>query len=239
MNSGKRINVLPIDAAYIAITGNIACGKSNLARHISNFWKFNFYKEPLDHDVLSRYYADMATYGFDTQEHFILSRAERLKKIDVIGGYSVTDFAFGVDSQVYALFLKQKKLLTRKQHTRLVELEEGIGRVLPSPDLLIYLRTGVETLKDRIRTRDRDVEQDLLTPERKDYLPGLEKNHERMFKNHEGKKAIIQTDELALVPDFNRGSPRPTNLEETLSFINECLHREYSGTPFMFVKSYG
>ncbi|MFH1073275.1 MAG: deoxynucleoside kinase [Nanoarchaeota archaeon] len=228
--------------AYIAITGNIASGKTTLARDLENRWKYEFFKEEVDPRILDPFYKDRKTYGKQTQVHFITTRSEDLEKIlfflrlaknNGSPYYAVTDSVFGVDSQVYAKNLLQEENLTSEEYAETVEFENSHTRHIPDHDLLIYLRTSVSVLKQRIIARGRPNEQELALPEN-DYLDKLNVLHEESFTQYKGKKAVITTDNLALVPDFNRGNPKPTSIDDILNFILSCLKSEDDKGIFMF-----
>jgi len=228
--------------AYIAITGNIASGKTTLAKDLENRWKFNFFHEKVDPEVLDLFYTDRKAYGKQTQVTFITTRSGDVEKILLLNKhakrkgveyYAVTDFVYRVDSQVYAKNLLQEENLTPEEYAEVIHLEEShIGYTL-APDLLIYLRTSIDVLKQRIIARGRQNEQGLVLPGN-DYLDMLNALHEESFARYQGKKAVITTDSLALVPDFNFGNPKPTSIDEILGNILTWLKSDDDTCVFTF-----
>ncbi|MBU1975659.1 MAG: deoxynucleoside kinase [Nanoarchaeota archaeon] len=221
---------MDVKNAYVAVTGNTACGKSNMARLLVGKWGFAHYEERVDKDVLGKFYTDMKSIAIETEVFFITTRAEVLLKLKIMKGLSVTDFAFGVDSKVYALNLLNEGKLAREQYQKILAAENALRPLMPKPDLLIYLRANIDVVQERIKIRGRPEEDSMLTPEGAKYMTGLEQLHEKMFEEHDGPKAIIHTDKLLLV----KKEGEKDQIDETLEFIEDCLHKKYEGEAFEF-----
>jgi deoxyadenosine/deoxycytidine kinase len=220
-----------LDNVYIAFTGNIASGKSNLARCMAAKYNFRISPERVDPEILQRYYSDRKKHGFPTQQFFMLTRAQELSKAGIVKGQWVSDFFYGVDSTVYAKNLLREGSIDEVQYAELVSYEQFLGQALPKPDLLVYLRATVDTLQERIRVRGIKEEEGLLNPTGREYLEQLDTLHEAAYNAHIGKRVAITTDELLLVPDFNRGNPRNTHIDMVLEYVVEELLRPQREIP--------
>ncbi|HRS40250.1 MAG TPA: deoxynucleoside kinase, partial [Bacteroidia bacterium] len=71
---------------------------------------------------------------------------------------------------------------------------------LPKPDLLVYLHKDVPKLKENIRNRGRDYEQNIQD----DYLGNLEKGYWDFFKQQDGMRIVVlDTNEVDFVRNMN------------------------------------
>jgi deoxyadenosine/deoxycytidine kinase len=86
---------------------------------------------------------------------------------------------------------------------------------IPSPDLLIYLRSSVPNLVEQIQKRGRDYENSI----RIDYLSRLNERYEAWISSYtHGKLLIIEVDNL----DFQQN-------KEDLGFIIDKIDAEING----------
>jgi len=71
--------------------------------------------------------------------------------------------------------------------------------MLSPPDLMIYLRCPVRTLKERIRLRGRRMEREISTP----YLSRLNKLYEEWFQQYRMSPVLVlATDKLDYLTDL-------------------------------------
>jgi deoxyadenosine/deoxycytidine kinase len=82
------------------------------------------------------------------------------------------------------------------------------------PDLLIYLKSGIEHLVANIQKRGRDYEQGMSI----EYLDGLNRHYEKWIGAYEGRLLVIETDDL----DFK-------NRPEDFSLITDKIDAELFG----------
>jgi deoxyadenosine/deoxycytidine kinase len=79
------------------------------------------------------------------------------------------------------------------------DLYQAILRAIKPPDLMIYLRCSMRTLRKRIRLRGRAMEQDVPLS----YLKRLERLYERWIASYEMSDVLIlETDRLDYVSDL-------------------------------------
>jgi deoxyadenosine/deoxycytidine kinase len=97
----------------------------------------------------------------------------------------------------------------------------SLTRVVPGPDLMIYLRAGIPTLVDRIRGRNRSIESNVQV----EYLQGLEDRYERWMASYDASDVlIIDTDNI----DIHDGDQR----EMLLALIEERVAGRSARAPF-------
>ena len=83
------------------------------------------------------------------------------------------------DAEIFAQNLFVQGHLNPRDYQTYRELYETTSRLLPPPDLVVYLRASVPTLMKRISSRGRDYER-TITP---DYLEGLNNLYEQWIEN--------------------------------------------------------
>jgi deoxyadenosine/deoxycytidine kinase len=76
---------------------------------------------------------------------------------------------------------------------------QGILRAIQPPDLLIYLRCSIRTLRQRIRLRGRSMEQNIPLA----YLKRLDRLYERWIDRYElSDVLVLDSDRLDFVSDL-------------------------------------
>ncbi len=181
---------------YIAIEGVIGVGKTTLARLMRDPFQAELLLEVFEENpFLSDFYADRERYAFQTQIFFLLSRYRQ--QHHVIGptlahSHLISDYTFAKDRLFAHLNLAGDEL----------EMYERVHNVLaekiPTPDLVVYLRAEVDTLMDRIATRDRPYERAMS----RDYIANLRLAYEQFFADyHDAPVLAIDTDDLNWVSD--------------------------------------
>ena len=100
-----------------------------------------------------------------------------------------------------------------RDYQNYIEVYNVVTSPLQAPDLMIYLRKSLPRLKEQIRKRGRDYEQDM--PE--DYLANLNRYYDDWIGNYNiGKKLVIESDALDFVAN-------PRDFEEICSLVMGCL----------------
>jgi deoxyadenosine/deoxycytidine kinase len=94
------------------------------------------------------------------------------------------------DAEIFAPNLHSMGLMTTRDFDNYIELYKLINKLVPSPDLLIYLRASVSTLVSQIQARGRDYEASI----RLDYLTRLNERYEAFVASYEGNLLIIDID---------------------------------------------
>jgi deoxyadenosine/deoxycytidine kinase len=83
------------------------------------------------------------------------------------------------DAEVFAHNLYLQGHFSERDYATYRELYQVLTEFLPAPDLVVYLRASVPTLRQRIALRGRDYEQQIQT----DYLSRLNDLYEDWTKN--------------------------------------------------------
>ncbi|WP_038057664.1 deoxynucleoside kinase [Thermus amyloliquefaciens] len=163
---------------YLAIAGNIGSGKSSLTALLSEAFGLKpVYEAVSENPYLEDFYRDMGAYAFHSQV-FFLARRVRQHLLEVNGSQAVVqDRTVYEDALVFAQNLYRQGHLKERDWRTYLELFHSVSPALRKPDLFIYLRASLPTLRERIRKRGRPFEQNL--PDR--YLLGLNALYEELI----------------------------------------------------------
>lgn len=170
----------------MAIEGPIGAGKTSLARRLADHLGGRLLLEaPEANPYLERFYADAPGFALHTQLAFLRHRADQVRVLgERDGPVWVSDFLFDKDALFAQLTLAPDELAAyRVEHRRVAE---ALARVLPPPDLVIWLRAPVGTLQARIRRRGIPMEQGIADA----YLLALSGAYERHFASYDAAPVL-------------------------------------------------
>ncbi len=179
---------------FVAIAGNIGVGKSTLTAVLSEAfgWK-PFYEAVDENPYLADFYADMTRWSFHSQVFFLSRRLQHHRQLVDHPGSVVQDRSVYEDAEIFACNLFKQGQMSARDYQAYRDLYDGIRAFLPPPDLLVYLKASVETLKNRIRQRGRDFERD-ISP---DYLFRLNTLYDTWIEHWESCPVlVIPADEM-------------------------------------------
>ncbi|MGQ9628338.1 MAG: deoxynucleoside kinase [Anaerolineae bacterium] len=165
---------------FIAVAGNIGVGKSSLTARLSDYlcWE-PFYEAVEDNPYLADFYRDMKAWSFHSQIFFLSRRLRHHRQILERPGTVLQDRTVYEDAEVFAKNLYLQGHMDERDYRSYRELYETAIEILPPPDLVIYLRASVSTLKRRIALRGRDFEQNITT----EYLEQLNALYEEWIES--------------------------------------------------------
>tara|TARA_Y100000758_G_C16023218_1_gene411886 strand:- start:573 stop:1184 length:612 start_codon:yes stop_codon:yes gene_type:complete len=195
---------------HIAIAGNIGAGKTSLTKLLSKHYKFEgHYEDVLKNPYLDDFYDQMERWSFNLQIYFLNSRFRQIMDFDKNGKKIIQDRTIYEDAHIFAPNLLAMGLMTNRDFDNYKSLFDLMESFVKSPDLLIYLRSGIPNLVDQIHKRGRDYENSISI----DYLSRLNERYEAWIETYDkGKLLIIDVDNL----DFVK------NKEDLKLIINKC-----------------
>jgi len=172
-------------ARYIVVEGPIGAGKTSLARRLGEHLRAEMLLErPEDNPFLARFYQDMERYALPTQLFFLFQRMDGLRTLSqegLSGKRVVSDFLLDKDPLFAALNLPDPEYALYQQiYTRLKPQA-------PTPDLVIYLQAGAETLLERIRRRKVEAERKVGEA----YLTRVADSYARFFHQYDASPLFI------------------------------------------------
>ncbi len=184
---------------YIAVAGNIGAGKSTLVDFLCQTRGVQPFFEPNeDNPYLADFYEDMPRWGFHSQVFFLSHKFRIHLDLDQTPGVVVQDRTIFEDAEIFATALHQMGHMSERDFQTYWELYQTIVRSLRPPDLLIYLRCSLKTVRKRIRLRGRPMEQAIPTS----YLKLLDDLDEQWIARYERDVLVIETDRLDYISDL-------------------------------------
>ena len=182
---------------HIAIAGNIGAGKTTLTKSLGKHYKYEVeFEDVVDNPYLDDFYNQMERWSFNLQIYFLNSRFRQLRDILSNGRNVIQDRTIYEDANIFAPNLHAMGLMTNRDFDNYKSLFDLMESFVKSPDLLIYLRSGIPNLVDQIHKRGRDYENSISI----DYLSRLNERYEAWIETYDkGKLLIIDVDDLDFV----------------------------------------
>jgi deoxyadenosine/deoxycytidine kinase len=182
---------------FVAVAGNIGAGKSSLTRLLSEHFGWTPYFESVeDNPYLSDFYADMKRWSFHLQVYFLSNRFRSHKSITEGPSSVILDRAIYEDAEIFARNLYEIGKMEKRDYENYVSLYGVMTEYLRAPDLLIYLRAGVDTLMRQIALRGRDFEQSISA----EYLRQLNTHYENWITRYRrGPLLVVESDHVDFV----------------------------------------
>ncbi|MDF1522786.1 MAG: deoxynucleoside kinase [Trueperaceae bacterium] len=145
---------------YVAVAGNIGAGKSTLTRLLSERFHLKPVFEAVDENpYLADFYRDMPRYAFHSQMFFLAARLrQHLSQVNP-GDRVIQDRTVYEDAAVFARQLHDSGVMDARDFASYTTMYDAIQRALRPPDLLVYLRASLPTLRRHIQQRGRGYEQ--------------------------------------------------------------------------------
>lgn len=186
MSSECSFDGCPPDALdYLAIEGAIGAGTTTLARLLADYWSVDLVLEQFgENPFLERFYEDRSRWAFQTQLAFLASRFRQQKHLaerDLFQDLVVSDYTFDKDRIFARQTLSGDEL---KLYESLFHLMEP---VVPTPDLVVYIRSSPARLMSNIAKRDRPYERD-MDP---DYIRGLHEAYDQYFEGYDRTPLLV------------------------------------------------
>ena len=181
---------------YIVVEGPIGSGKSTLAKLLANEYHANMFSEKAERNpFLPKFYEDMQHYALPTQLFFLFQRANQiseLKQKDIFSNGVIADFFLQKDPIFAKLNLDDEEFKLYHQIYQHLELKA------PTPDLVIYLQTPVELLRQRVQKRNINYEQRIT----REYLERIAESYSSYFHNdHDSNVLIVNNENIDLLED--------------------------------------
>ena len=147
---------------YVVLAGNIGAGKTTLVELMCQQLGWRPYFEPVtENPYLVDFYQDMASWAFHSQVFFLTHRVRSHRAL-MDDPYSVVqDRSLYEDAEVFARNLHRQGHLRERDWQTYQGLYRTFTTLLPAPDLVVYLRASVPTLRRRIQRRGREFEANI------------------------------------------------------------------------------
>jgi len=184
----------------IAIAGNIGSGKSSLVEFLSEAYGIRPFYEPNDENpYLPDFYDDMKAWAFHSQLYFLSNKFRLHQELDRTPGVVVLDRTIFEDAEIFATALMQMRKLNGRDWATYWNFYQIILNAIRPPDLMIYLRCPLRTIRRRIRLRGRAMEQEIPLS----YLRRLDRLYESWIAGYSmGEVLILDSGKLDYIHDM-------------------------------------
>ncbi len=179
----------------VAIAGNIGSGKSTLSDYLAKEWGFSILPEPeARNPFLKKFYQDPERWSFHSQLFFLVERANTQITAEQKNQNLILDRTVYEDAEIFA-----RTLLSKEEYDIYFRIYQSYLKELTPPNFVIYLRTSVDTLMERIRIRGRSYEKGI----KKSYIKKLNEKYEEWVASFSLAPVItIETDRYEIYSLF-------------------------------------
>lgn len=202
---------------FVSFIGGIGSGKTTAMELIAGALGFKPIQEQyVKNPFLPLFYKNMKRWAMHSQLFFLSEKIVQLLEIkEILKKHSVV---LDVDIHQDMIYLETKKergIISENEHALFYKMYNSIEALLPTPDLIVYLKSDPRVLKKRIRGRGRSFEKNMTLA----YLRSLVGAQERWLENNRGKLSIIVVDSEKL--NFANHNPHK---QEFIEHIRKLLH---------------
>ncbi len=214
---------------FVVLAGNIGAGKSTLVRLMCGLlgWK-PFYEPVAENPYIADFYQDMSRWAFHSQVFFLTHRVQSHRAL-MDDPYSVVqDRSLYEDAEVFARNLFLHGRLSDREWGTYQELYHTVSSLLPPPDLVVYLRASVPTLRRRIDQRGRSFEAGITD----EYLAELNELYEQWIAGFSLSPVLaVPGDSLDFVAESRDLHAIVSSVEERLREPQGLLFSDRVQTP--------
>lgn len=204
---------------HIGVAGNIGSGKTTLTRMLAEHygWKPQF-ESVTYNPYLEDYYKDIPRWSYNLETYFLAQRFKDVLEIAKSDETIIQDRTISEGVYIFVANNYEMGNLSERDYNTYMQLFELMMSTVKQPDLLIYLKSGIEHLVANIQKRGRDYEQSISI----EYLKGLNDRYEKFIsEDYKGRVLILDGDNL----DFQN---RPEDFESITEKIDAELYGLFS-----------
>ena len=178
---------------HIGVAGNIGSGKTTLTRMLAEHygWKPQF-ESVTYNPYLEDYYKDIPRWSYNLETYFLAQRFKDVLEIAKSKETIIQDRTISEGVYIFVANNYEMGNLTDRDYQTYMQLFELMMSTVKQPDLLIYLKSGIEHLVANIQKRGRDYEQSISI----EYLDGLNRHYEEWIGKYTGPLLIVETDNI-------------------------------------------
>ena len=173
---------------YVAVAGTIGAGKSTLTRLLAERHHLRPVYEAVDENpYLADFYADMRRWAFHSQMFFLATRLEQhLAQVNP-GERIIQDRTVDEDANVFARALFEDGMIDERDFEVYSRTYRAVRQALRAPDLTIFVRASLPTVKRHIAMRGRGYEQQVPDA----YLLRLEMLYQRWIDGFDLSPVVV------------------------------------------------
>lgn len=177
----------------IAVSGNIGAGKSTLCGKLSKDTGLPVFEEPVvNNPYLEDFYRDPEKWAFNAQMFMISHRFHRQLESMGNGGIEtgvIMDRCFHEDL-VFAKVNHELGNIPERDWDTYKSLYLAFCKVVPPPEVVVYLRTSPGVALGRVKSRSREQEMGISL----EYMERLHNSYEEWVKFMDGMSRVIEVE---------------------------------------------
>lgn len=175
-------------------------GKSTLVDFLARTYDVSpFYEPNEENPYLPDFYKDMKRWAFRSQLYFLSNKFRLHQQLDRTPGVVALDRTIFEDAEIFATALHQMRKIDKRDWQTYWGFYQAILNAIKPPDLMIYLRCSMRTLRQRIKLRGRAMEQDVPLA----YLKRLDRLYEKWIDSYDMSEVLVlETDKLDYIHDL-------------------------------------
>ena len=178
---------------HIGIAGNIGSGKTTLTTLLARHYGWTPKFESVTYNpYLADYYKDIKRWSFALEMYFLQQRLHDVLEISKSKEVIIQDRTLFEGVHIFVANNYAQGNLSERDYNTYMDTYNVMMEVVKQPDLMIYLRSGLEHLVSQIQKRGRDYEQSISI----EYLDGLNQRYEQWIAGYTGRLIEIDTDNL-------------------------------------------
>jgi len=178
---------------HIGIAGNIGVGKTTLCKLLAKHYNWTPSFESVDNNpYLNDFYLNMQRWSFNLQVFFLNSRFRQVKEIAKSKKTIIQDRTIYEDAYVFAPNLHAMGLMSSRDYDNYLSLFALMESFVAPPTVLIYLKSSIPHLVNKIQKRGRNYEESI----RIDYLNRLNERYEAFFTNYKHNYIVFDCDNI-------------------------------------------
>ena len=175
-------------------------GKSTLVDFLARTYDVSpFYEPNEENPYLPDFYKDMKRWAFRSQLYFLSNKFRLHQELDRTPGVVALDRTIFEDAEIFATALHQMRKIDKRDWQTYWGFYQAILDAIKPPDLMIYLRCSMQTLRQRIKLRGRSMEQDVPVA----YLKRLDGLYDEWIRSYRMSEVLVlETDKLDYIHDL-------------------------------------
>jgi len=187
-------------ARCIAVSGNIGTGKSTLVSFLTRHFPIKPLFEPNDENpYIKDFYADMPRWAFHSQVFFLIRKFHLHQEMSQSPKPMILDRTIYEDAEIFATNLARMGTLSKREFNTYMDLYRTLVELLRPPDLMVYLRCSLSSIRKRIVVRGRPEESQV--PE--GYIRRLNRLYDNWFAKYDRSPTVVlRTDRIDYVSDL-------------------------------------